>query len=110
MAEVVEHPPQARGDPAADVVVGDDEVLVADPGRLERAARTRRGRGGDGGPGRRAGGIGEVAVDIEEDGARDVARRRRPRGPSPGLPRNQRTSTIAETRVVEPVGEGLRRR
>ena len=53
MPEVVEHPPQPRGDPAADVVVGDNEVVRADPGPGER--RRERGRGGERVPARPAG-------------------------------------------------------
>jgi hypothetical protein len=44
MAEDVEHPPEPGRDPATDVVVGDHEVLVADPGCAE-AVGERGGRG-----------------------------------------------------------------
>ena len=72
MAEVVEHPPQPRGDPAADVVVGDDEVVVADPDARQAAANAR-GSGRGWRPGRRAGGR-EIVVEVEEDRAREVTR------------------------------------
>ena len=52
-AEVVEHPPQPRGHPAADVVVADDARAVADPGRGHPRAERRRGGERDGGPARR---------------------------------------------------------
>jgi hypothetical protein len=67
VAEVVEHPPQPRRDPATDVVVRDDGVRVADacPGES-------LGEGGGGGkwmPARRAVSvvIGQVGVEIEVD-------------------------------------------
>ena len=72
MPERIEHPPEPRGHPATDVVVGDDEVLVADPGRLEPSREGGRvGQGmaaGQPGAGRER----EVAVDVEEERARDV--------------------------------------
>ena len=43
--EALEHPPQPRRDPSADVVVGDDERSVADPGRAHRLGE--RGAGGE---------------------------------------------------------------
>ena len=48
--EVLEHPPQARGDPAADVVIGDDGVAVADAVPLKGPGEHASGRGGDGAP------------------------------------------------------------
>ena len=94
VAQVVEHPPQSRGDPATDVVVGDDEVVVADarPGR--GAARRPAGEGRGWRPGRRTRRHGQVAVQVEVDRARAGARRRTRARPAPGLPRYQRTSTI----------------
>ena len=79
MAEDVEHPPQPGRDPAADVVVGDDEVLVADPGRAEAVGE--RGGRGEGMAARRAEPVevGEVVVQVEVDRARQVARRLRRR-------------------------------
>ena len=71
MAEVVEHPPQPGGVPARDVVVGDDLVPVADPGRLEPLAEDARvGEGMATRSARRD----EVRVEVEEDRTREVAR------------------------------------
>ena len=48
VAEVVEHPPQPRGDRAARVVVGDDVARVVEAEARRGARRMPRGRGADG--------------------------------------------------------------
>ena len=69
VAEIVEHPPQPGGDPAADVVIDHDVVRVADPDGLEAFGQVRRlGQRMPARPGRRR----EVGVEVEEDRARDV--------------------------------------
>ncbi len=71
MSEVVEHPPQSGGDPAADVVVDHHVIPVTDPGNLESIAEVGwvRQRVSP-----RALGGRQVGVEVEEDGAGDVAR------------------------------------
>ena len=70
MTEVVEHPPQARRDRPAGIVVGDDLVVGADPGRLEPLPEVG-GRGERVAP--RADGGHEIAVEVEEDRTGEVA-------------------------------------
>ena len=70
VTEVVEHPPQARRDRPAGVVVGHDLVARADPGRLEAllevgGCRERVAPRADGGH--------EVDVEVEEDRTGEVA-------------------------------------
>ena len=74
VTEDVEHPPQPGGDPAADVVIPDDEVFVADAGQAETGREL--GGGGQGVATRRSvtGRIGQIVVEIDVDGPRDVAR------------------------------------
>ena len=72
MAEVVEHPPQARGDRAAGVVVRHDRRSR----RRCRAPRARPAKAAGSGSGWRPGPVGpdEVAVDVDEDRAGQVGR------------------------------------
>ena len=102
--EVVEHPPQPRRHPAADVVIGDDEVLRrrSRPPPAERRSQPGSGRGWRPGPV----GADQVGIDVEVDRPRAGARRRRPRRPSPGRPRYQRQSTMRSAgSPLEPRGQ-----
>jgi hypothetical protein len=71
VAKVVEHPPQARGDPATDIVVCDDRCSSPIPAASRR--RTKSATLGEGMTTRADLGIRrEVAVHVEVDRARDV--------------------------------------
>jgi len=72
VAEDVEHPPQPGSDPAAGVVIGDDQVVVADPGsrqlgrehvRCRKRMTTGRAVAVE---------IRQVVVEIEVDRPREV--------------------------------------
>ena len=73
VTEVLQHPPEARGDPPTDIVIGDDEVLVTDAGRLETP--DEGGHLGEWMPSRPdLRGRREIAIDVEMHRARDVSR------------------------------------
>ena len=125
-----QHEPQARGGRARLVVVGDDERVGADAGRghdvLRPAPRDRPGMAAAAGRPARAAGRGEVALHVQEHGARDVAGRvrvaadaardrdtsaRRPRGgraprsPRPATPlRRDPSRTQSRARTGVPPG------
>jgi len=70
VSELVEHPPQACGDGAGDIVVGDDVVVGPDPSGLEPVAEDPRvGERMAARAARRS----EVRVEIEEDRTREMA-------------------------------------
>src|SRR3954468_10086449 len=72
-SERVEHPPQPRGDPAADVVIADDLTPVADPD-LGHARREDAWIGQGMTAGRTdAARVREILIEVEEDRTRDVA-------------------------------------
>src|SRR5215210_544628 len=102
--EVVEHPPQARRDPAADIVIADDDRTVADPG-CGHALAERRG-GGERVAARSAqpARVREVFVQVQEERAWNVALEIR--GP-PGAGLAQVPAQIDDHRLVasfEPPG------
>ena len=71
MAEVAEQPPEARGDRAARVVVGDDDAVSRDAEPRERRGEGVRARERvTPGPARRR--RREIAVEVDEDRAREV--------------------------------------
>ena len=100
MAEVVEHPPQPRGVPAARVVVGDDGVVGADAEGAEsgredlRVGQRMAARCAE--PGR----VGQVGVHVQVDRAGDVASVVR-RAAGSGLPQRPAHVDDAQPRVVE---------
>ena len=70
MADPAQHPPQPGGVDPAGVVVGHDEVVVAEPPAGQQGGE---GAGLGQGVAARPGGPGQVAVDVEVDGPRQVA-------------------------------------
>jgi hypothetical protein len=71
MSEPIKHPPQAGGDPAAEVVVRNDKVIIADselpePPRKGRRVRERVAP--------RAATNGEIGVCVDVDRTRQMAR------------------------------------
>ena len=101
MSKVIEHPPQPRRHPASQVVIGHDGVLVTDPDRLESRSEygglrqwmpTR--------PRRRS----EVGVDVEMDGARQMARVVRGAAVT-GSPQVPATIDQPQCRVVERIDD-----
>jgi hypothetical protein len=71
--EVVEHPPEASGDPPAHIVVGNDAVCITDPGGLQPSDE-RRCIGEWMPPRPDLGRVRQVPVDVEEDGAGHMPR------------------------------------
>jgi hypothetical protein len=73
MPERLEHPPHSRGDPSATIVVGHDDIPIPEPD----GAHPRRERSGGGqrmtARGTESRQIAQVVVDVEMDGAREVA-------------------------------------
>ena len=110
MAEDVEHPPQPRGDPAADVVVGHHEARVPDPGSGEALGEGRRR--GEGMAARRPepGRVGQVLVEVEMDRPRQVprrvGRRARPRAAEHPAAVHDPEVGLAAANELEEVGGG----
>ena len=72
MAEVAQQPPEPGGAALAGLVVGDDAHARADAGAAGGGLEARRAAAADGGR-RGAGWGGQVAVEVEQRRARDVA-------------------------------------
>ena len=108
MAQVVEHPPQPGGDPAADVVVGDDEIVRADPRGRQAAGEVGRDRqrvaARPPGTGRER----KVAVEVEEDRTGQVAGLVGAAS-GPDLAEDPADVDDPDVRIVDPGDELLRR-